>query len=152
LVRAVETVLESSKMSADTEPVRSGNDVNTRPKGSGGKVRLTSLEDLDRRTAAYRRTAETIDAIEVDLGGADMLSTMERQVVRHVALIGSMIEDLGARWLAGEGIDPVMFATLSNAERRLYEAVGLQRRAKNVTPPSVADYLKHKQQLKEAAS
>jgi hypothetical protein len=45
-----------------------------------------------------------------------------------------------------------MFATLSNAERRLYEAVGLQRRAKNVTPPSVADYLKHKQQLKEAAS
>jgi hypothetical protein len=110
------------------------------------------LEDLDRRTAAYRRTAETIDAIEVDLGGADMLSTMERQVVRHVALIGSMIEDLGARWLAGESIDPVMFATLSNAERRLYEAVGLQRRAKNVTPPSVAEYLKHKQQLKEAAS
>jgi hypothetical protein len=106
-----------------------------------GKVRLVTLEDMDRRTTAYRRTAETIDAIEVDLGGADMLSTQERMIVRHVALIGSMIEDLGARWLAGEGIDPVMVSTLSNAERRLYEAVGLRRRSRNVTP-SLDDILR----------
>jgi hypothetical protein len=119
---------------ADTEPVRSGNGVDVRPKISGDKTRLLSLEDLDRRTAGYRKTAELIDRIEADLGGADRLSTAEQQIIRHAALTGAMLEDLGTRWLNGEPIDPALFATLSNSERRLYEAVGFRRRERDVTP------------------
>ena len=93
-----------------------------------------SLSDLDRRTSAYKKTAETIDAVEVDCGGADMLSTAERSIIRHAALAGAMIEDLGARWLAGEPIDPALFSTLSNCERRLYETIGIKRRAREIIP------------------
>src|SRR5215813_6069539 len=93
-----------------------------------GKVRLTSLADLDRRTNAYKKTAELIDAVEADCGGPDMLSTAERSIIRHAALTGAMIEDLGARWLAGEPVDPATFSALTNTERRLYAAVGLRRR------------------------
>ena len=62
-----------------------------------------------------------------------------------------MIEDLGGRWLAGEAIDPTQYATLTNAERRLFEVIGLQRRARDVSPPSVAEYLAHKAKQREAA-
>ena len=70
--------------------------------------------------------------MEMDCGGADMLSTAERSIIRHAALAGAMIEDLGARWLAGEAIDPALFSTLSNTERRLYETIGLRRRPRDV--------------------
>jgi hypothetical protein len=98
----------------------------------GGKARLLALEDLDRRTSSYRKTAELIDRVEADLGGSERLSAAERQIVRHAALTSAMLEDLGVRWLGGEPIDPSMFATLSNSERRLYETVGLKRQPRDV--------------------
>ena len=64
------------EMPADTEPIRAGNSVDARPKGAP-KTRLLSIEDLDRRTASYRKTAELIDRVEADLGGADRLWTAE---------------------------------------------------------------------------
>jgi hypothetical protein len=115
-----------------------------------GKVRLLSLDDLDRRTGAYRRTAELIDAVEADCGGCDRLSTAERAIIRRVALAGAMLEDLGARWLAGEPVDHATFSALTNTERRLYETIGLKRRAKNVTP-TVKDYIANANQESTAA-
>jgi hypothetical protein len=100
----------------------------------GAKTRLRSLADLDGRTAAYRRTCELISAVEADLGGADQLSTGERQIIQRAALTGALAEDLEARWLDGEDIDPALYATLGNAQRRLLEALGLQRRARLVQP------------------
>ena len=50
-----------------------------------------------------------------------------------------MIEDLGARWLAGEPVDPATFSALSNTERRLYAAVGLRRRPRDVEVPSLEE-------------
>ena len=94
---------------------------------SAGKVRLLSLDDMDRRTNAYRRCAELIAHVERDLGGPGRLSNAQQQLIRHAALTTGMIEDLGSRWLSGEAIDPTMFATLTNSARRLFETVGLQR-------------------------
>jgi hypothetical protein len=106
--------------------VQNGNGADTQPKG---KARLLSLEDLDRRTGAYRKTAELIDRVEADLGGADRV---DRRAA--AALTGAMLEDLGARWLSGEAIDPALYVQLSNSERRLYETVGLRRVPRDVTP------------------
>jgi len=50
-----------------------------------------------------------------------------------------MIEDLGARWLAGEPVDPATFSALSNTERRLYAAAGLRRRPRDVEVPSLEE-------------
>jgi hypothetical protein len=101
---------------------------------SGGKVRLLSLDDVDGRTVAYRRCVDLISHIERDLGGVRQLSTAQQQLIRHAALTAAMLEDLGSRWLAGQPIDPSMYATLVNAARRGFEAIGLQRVPREVVP------------------
>ena len=42
------------------------------------RVKLSSLNDLDRRTGAYKRVAALIAEIESDLGGSENLSTATR--------------------------------------------------------------------------
>jgi hypothetical protein len=69
-----------------------------------------------------------IGSIEGDLGGSERLSTAERQLVQRAAIMGAAMEDLEARWLAGEPSEPVTYATSANAQKRLLEAVGLKRR------------------------
>jgi hypothetical protein len=129
-------------MQAEAQTMEGGSEATATPKG-GGKTRLLSLEDLDRRTRAYQKTAELIDRVEADLGGAERLSTAEQQIIRRAALTGAVLEDLGTRWLNGEPIDCGLFATLSNSERRLYESVGLRRQPRDVTP-TLPQYLARK--------
>lgn len=111
----------------------------------GGKVRLLTLGDLDRRTTAARRATELIEAITGDLGGTDRLATGERQIVQRVALLACMSEDIESRWLMGESVDPATLATLANCQRRLFEAIGLKRVPRDVTP-SLSQYLQTKEQ------
>ena len=85
-------------------------------------------------------TRRLIEAIHADLGGVDRLATGERQIVQRAALLGTMAEDAEARWLAGQPIDPNVLCVLANAQRRLFETLGLSRRSKDVTP-SVAQYI-----------
>jgi hypothetical protein len=125
-------------MSADAAEIRAGN--------GGGKIRLLSLHDLDRRTAAYRRTVDLIEQIETDAGGHDRLSTGERQIIQRIALTCTLTEHLEARWLSGGEIDPALYCTLANAQKRLLELVGLRRVPRDVTP-SLTDYLR----LRDAA-
>ena len=120
-------------MPADAPEMQGGN--------AGGKVRLLSLHDLDRRTAAYRRTVDLIEQIETDAGGHDRLSTGERQIIQRIALTCALAEHLEARWLSGEEIDPVLYCTLANAQKRLLESVGLRRVPRDVAP-SLTDYLR----------
>ena len=111
--------------------------------GAGPKARLLTLADLDGRTRAAQAVSKTMSAIASDLGGNEHLSTGEQQIIKRVALTGAMLEDMAARWLLGEPVDPALYATLSNAERRLLETVGLKRRARDVTP-SLSQYLASK--------
>src|SRR6516164_2071066 len=120
-------------MPADVAEVQVGN--------AGQKVRLLSLHDLDRRTAAYQRTVALIDAIEADAGGHDQLTTGQRQIIQRIALTCALAEHLEARWLSGEEIDPTIYCTLANAQKRLLELVGLRRLPRDVTP-SLTDYLR----------
>ena len=120
-------------MPADAVEMQVGN--------AGQKVRLLSLHDLDRRTAAYQRTVALIDAIEADAGGHDQLTTGQRQIIQRIALTCALAEHLEARWLSGEEIDPVLYCTLANAQKRLLESVGLRRVPRDVTP-SLTDYLR----------
>lgn len=111
--------------------------------GAGPKAKLLTLADLDGRTRAAQAVKQTITAIEGDLGGGDHLSTAEQQIIKRAAITGGMLEDLAARWLMGEPVDPGTYATLSNAERRLLETVGLKRRARDIVP-SLASYIEAK--------
>jgi hypothetical protein len=106
----------------------------------GPKFRLLTLAELDKRTSAARRAHDLIGSVTADLGGLDRLATGERQIVQRAAMIGTMAEDIEARWLLGEPVDATVLCTLANAQRRLFESVGLQRRSRNVTP-SVDEYV-----------
>jgi hypothetical protein len=108
--------------------------------GAGPKTRLLTLNDLDQRTRAFQAVTKTIAAIESDLGGSEHLSVAEQQIITRAAIVGGMLEDMGVRWLSGETVDPGLYATLSNAERRSLEAVGLRRRPRDVTRPSIHEY------------
>jgi hypothetical protein len=106
----------------------------TQPSNATAKVRLLCLSDLDKRTVAYRRTELLINRIENDLGGTNQLSEAVRQIIRRAAISAAMAEDLATRWLGGETVDPATYATLCNNERRLYEAIGLQRVPREIVP------------------
>ena len=108
-----------------------------------GKVRLLTLEDLDRRTGAFKRIAELISALEADLGGSDRLSTAQRQIAQRACLMAALLESMEADWLSGNGIDPTIYSALSNTQRRLLEVLGLERKPRDV-PPSLAAYIAQK--------
>lgn len=128
------------KLASDTTEKEAGNTSNLPPKTGGAKVRLLTLADLDKRTTAAKRAREIIDALRSDLGGADQLATGEAQLIQHAGMLGTMAEDIEARWLSGQPVDPTVLCTLANAQRRLFETVGLRRRPRDCTP-SVADYV-----------
>jgi hypothetical protein len=113
---------------------------NTTSKRRRNTHRLVTFETLDRRCVAYRETKRLIDEIEGDLGGADRLSTGERQLVQHGAVLGAVLTDMEARWMAGQPLDPTTYCTVVNAQRRVFESIGLRRRPRDVTP-SVSTYL-----------
>ncbi|MER8564270.1 hypothetical protein NKH85_04900 [Mesorhizobium sp. M0924] len=119
-------------MLADADPIDTESQAVAPSKG--GKARLRTLDDLDRRTRAAQATFELRDQIAKDLGGIDRLSAMQREIVDGAALLGAMIKDAGATYLSGDPVDLGEFMALTNAQRRLLADVGLERRARDVTP------------------
>lgn len=109
----------------------------------GRKLKLRSLDDLDGRTTAARSAFALRSAIANDLGGTDALSSMQLAIVNNAAVLGAMLENLAAGYLAGEKTDLGSYATLSNAQRRLLSDLGLERRSKDISP-DLRSYLKRR--------
>jgi len=107
------------------------------------KTKLSTLAELDHRTAAARRVRDTIGAVTADLGGPEAISTARQALIENAAVLGAVIEEMGAAWLSGQPVDLVLYSTLSNTRKRLLESVGLDFKAKDVTP-SVSEYLAQK--------
>src|SRR5262249_22308601 len=106
-----------------------------------GKSKITNgsafLPGIDGRSTWVRRAKDLCHAHLVDLGGYDNASAAERSIVRRVAVITTELENLERRFaLAGFATpeDLGLYLTASNSLRRLLEAVGLQRRPRDVTP------------------
>jgi hypothetical protein len=126
-------------MPADTAPMTGQSAVASPPK-SAGKIRLLTLNHLDGRTMAARRARELIEAIESDLGGGDHLSEGAKQLVQRAACLGAFIESCEAQWLGGEAVELSDYLAAINSQRRVLATIGLERRAREVTP-TVAAYL-----------
>jgi hypothetical protein len=99
-----------------------------------------TLADLDGRTRAAQRTFDLTDRLMSERGGADSMSELRRAFTRGVALLTTMVEDAGARWLSGEPVDPATIATLLNARRRDAELIGIDPKPRDVTQ-DLASYL-----------
>ncbi len=101
------------------------------------------LPGVDGRSAWIRRCKDVITEHLADMGGSDNTSAAERSIVRRAAVLTTELEMLEARFAqAGEAtaVDLDLYIRASGNLRRLLEAVGLHRRARDVTPPNPLDY------------
>jgi hypothetical protein len=96
-----------------------------------GYIRFLTLRDLDGRSRAAARCNELVRAFEADLGGADQLTTAQRQLVQRAALCATLLEDFEVRHTLGEPIELSDYLTCVNVQRRVLATLGLQRVARN---------------------
>lgn len=132
-------------MPTDTPPKRP-KPTPTAPPKPVQKARLRTLADLDKRTRAHRDTAELMENIATDLGGWSNVSTMAAEIITSASLLGAVIRDRAASYLTGEAMDLGEFITLTNAQRRLLADLGLERRARDLTP-DLQEYLSRKAEV-----
>jgi hypothetical protein len=102
---------------------------------------------VDGRSAWVRRCKELIADHIRDLGGADNASAAERSIIRRACVLTVELERMEKAFaLAGQASadDLEIYARVAGNLRRLLEAVGLQRRARNVTP-TLDQYLEQRQ-------
>ena len=104
--------------------------------------------DIDHRSAWMRRLRDLITAHTNDLGGHDLLSEAERVLVRRASMLCLQLELMEHRWATERegqaGLKSLqLYQQSTNTLRRTLEALGLQRRPRDVTP-SLATYLSDK--------
>lgn len=101
------------------------------------------LPGIDGRSTTARRYRDILAALAADQGGADRLSEARAQLCRRFAAAAVLAEGMEARLAAGESIDLAQHALLSSTLVRLAQRIGIDRRARDITP-SLRDYLSKK--------
>jgi hypothetical protein len=95
------------------------------------------LAGVDGRSAMVRRYRDILGQLVDDMGGDP--SEAQLQIGRRAAALSVWCEDKDAAAANGEPLDIATYTTASNALRRLLADLGLERRARNVTP-TLAQY------------
>src|SRR5262245_10005066 len=99
------------------------------------------VADTDGRTAWMRRYRDLVSSHEHDLGGTGFISESERRLIRRAALITIQCEMLDKKFASSEGEatreDLDLYQRLSNSLRRLLQSLGLQRRPRDINPPTL---------------
>jgi hypothetical protein len=114
------------------------------------------LAGVDQRSSIARRYRDLMAEAIADSGGLNECSQARLQLIRRLAALSVQLEALEAKLAEGAEIDITEYTVLTSTLVRVISRLGLERRSRgrDVTPPSVAEYLKHKQQQinKEAVS
>jgi hypothetical protein len=109
-----------------------------------GRNKLTNgkelLPDVDGRSILYKRFKDIARLVAADQGGLDALSEARVQLVRRFAATCVMAEQLEANMCNGLPIDINQHTALSSTLVRLGARIGIDRRAKHITP-NLTDYL-----------
>ena len=100
------------------------------------------LDNEDKRGPIPRRFKDIVGLVTADLGGADLLSECQRQLIRRIASLSVWCESQEARMASGDNIDIDEFQRASNSLRRICESIGLSRVARCITGPSLGDVLR----------
>ena len=102
------------------------------------------LPDVDGRSSWVRRFRD-VQALHLsDLGGQANVSEAEQAIARRAACLIVELEQMEQKFAtqgASEGGQLDQYQRVSNTLRRLLESLGLERRARDVTPVPVAQYV-----------
>lgn len=96
------------------------------------------LAGIDGRSMIARRFREITSTIESDLGGD--LTEAQRHLVARAATLACWCEERESELAQGQDFDASQYATIANALRRLLSDLGLERKARDVTP-DLATYI-----------
>ena len=91
-------------------------------------------------TAWARRFRDVLAEITNDLGGPDLLSEGQRQLIRRATTISIMCEKLEGDAAAGATIDLETYGKLTDRLGRTFQRLGLKREPRDVGP-SLADLI-----------
>jgi hypothetical protein len=89
-----------------------------------------------------------------DLAGAaglGALSQAQQSLIRRVATISIELEQMEGRLSKGEPVDLDTYGRGAGNLRRLLETLGIERKAKDVSPPTIEAYLAHANRQAAAA-
>jgi len=117
----------------------------------------TLLPGVDGRSTWVRRLRDLIALHLSDLGGDAAVSEAERSIVRRVATLTVELERMESGFaLAGEALPGQidLYQRTANSLRRLLEAIGLERRQRDVSPSlaDIADEIAAEEAEREAAA
>jgi hypothetical protein len=102
------------------------------------------LPHVDGRSLWVRRLRDLINLHVTDLGGVDNCSTAERSLIQRASCLTVELEHLESKFATDGAAAPEalqLYSTTANTLRRLLQTVGLQRRARDVTP-TLQEYLR----------
>ncbi len=98
----------------------------------------------DGRGAWVRRWRDLVDLHVSDLGGAAACSEAQLSLCRRIATTEVELERLEAKMSEGDDkVDLGMYNRLAGNLRRMLESIGLQRKQRGVSPPTLADISQH---------
>jgi hypothetical protein len=104
------------------------------------------LPGVDGRGTWVRRCRDVIALHLADMGGESNTSAAERSLIRRAAVLTTELEMLEQKFASvgmANQVDLDLYIRASGNLRRMLEAIGLQRRQKNVTP-TLSEYLRSK--------
>jgi hypothetical protein len=105
------------------------------------RPQLLTRSQLDGRTNAAKVFDKLVADIESDLAGRDQLTAIERALVEAFAGAYVSLCHLNALLALGKPIDISQHSQCCGALVRIASRLGLQRRAKDVGPTTLAEYL-----------
>ena len=116
---------------------------------------LIAGDDADGRAPWMRRLRDIVHAHVADLGGEDAISHSERVLLNCSAMLVLQLEMLEAAFAKNGGMaSPDQLNSYQrnlNTLRRTLEALGLGRRAKNVTQISLGELIRADQEAEREA-
>jgi hypothetical protein len=106
--------------------------------GNGGQL----LPGVDGRSRWVRRAKDIISEHLSDLGGVANTSAADRSLVKRIAALTVELERLEVHFATNQGTDAEMdlYVRASGCLRRYLSDIGLERRARDVTP-TLSTYL-----------
>jgi hypothetical protein len=141
---------------ADRRPV---DDPSVTPRKLRSKITNGSVlvPGVDQRSPWVRRCKDVIASHLSDLGGLDNTSAAERSIIRRASTLTVELERLEGRFAAANEAtdsDLDLYQRTAGNLRRLLEAVGLQRRSKDIGGLTLGDLMRLdlEDQRREAAS
>jgi hypothetical protein len=94
-------------------------------------------------SAWSRRFHDLVVGHVQDAGGRDMLSEAQFALAKRAAGLECELEQMEGRMSQGIEVDLDRYGRAASHLRRILESLGLDRKPRNITPPSIEEYARH---------